>query len=69
MQHERNKIRTETTTGLSAYDTCSTCSEWVKKVATALGMYYDYDGPFVAAESDAVVAHIKELQDRAERSA
>jgi hypothetical protein len=49
---------------LSAYDTCSTHAEWIRKVSEALGMHYDYDGPFVAAESDVVVAYIKDIKAR-----
>lgn len=52
---------------LSAYDNCQTHAEWIRRVAEALGMYYDYDGPFVAAEADAVVDYINELKSNLHR--
>jgi hypothetical protein len=51
--------------GISTEDEAKTAPEWVERVATALGMHYDYDGPFVAAPSQEVVEHVKRL--RAER--
>jgi hypothetical protein len=52
---------------LSAYDTCSTHAEWIRKVSEALGMCYDYDGPFVAAESNKVVEYICAMKEELQR--
>lgn len=62
---ERDEALKRNRLGLSAYETVVDCSDWVEAVATALGTYYAYDGPFVAAESTYVVDAIK--KGRAER--
>lgn len=43
-------------------------AEWIERVSVALGIYYDYDGPFVAAPSDEVVEHIKALKAKASQN-
>jgi hypothetical protein len=33
-------------------------AEWIRRVSVGVGFFYDYDGPFVAAEADAFVAFV-----------
>jgi hypothetical protein len=61
---ERDEALKRNRLGLSAYETVGDCSDWVEAVATGIGIYYEYDGPFVAAEARHVVDTIK--RERAE---
>jgi hypothetical protein len=59
-------LRERASAGISAHDDVDAAG-WVERVSMAIGIYYDYDGGWTAAESKVVVEHIKEQNREIDR--